>query len=312
MKKKIIIPCIFLFLLVSLHFTHVSAATPPDIIHSMVVEITPQPDGSLTMVYSFDYEATTDFPSDIQYLEIGVPNPDFTLQSYTPASLISKGHAKRGSKTSQVHLSFSQLPKAGDRFQFSFAIKQKSMIYKSGEEVSFQFRPGWFDFAAIKEVKVLIDTSGLKQVNMKPTASETASGKAIWVTKNLKPDEKTKLITVTCARSSFPQLANRDIKETPSNSNLFLAAICTLVVLIIAIRLVSKIGRCNFAGGRYIGGDRVGFNLSQNVSSRSGGGGFGGGGCACACACACAGGGRVGCSERGYQVTYWMLRQKHQ
>jgi hypothetical protein len=66
-----------------------AAATPPDIIHQMKVTITPQADGSLNIHYFLDYEATTDFPADICYLEIGVPNSSFTLLDYSPDTLIS-------------------------------------------------------------------------------------------------------------------------------------------------------------------------------------------------------------------------------
>ncbi|QUH26385.1 hypothetical protein [Serpentinicella alkaliphila] len=78
MKIKRLLITIFVFLLLTLQ---VVSATPPDIIHEMLVKITPNTDGSLNISYEFDYEATTDFPPNIQYLQIGVANSDFTLLS---------------------------------------------------------------------------------------------------------------------------------------------------------------------------------------------------------------------------------------
>jgi hypothetical protein len=182
-----------------------AAATPPDIIHQMTVTLTPQPDGSFNINYKMDYEATTDFPADIQYLEVGVPNPDFVLLDYSPSPLLS-GASENTNGGSWVHLDFTKLPKAGDRFQLDFTIMQRSLLNSADNNVSFQFRPGWFDFAEIKEMKVVLDTSPLQSPEFIPQPDETGSGQAIWVTRDMKTNEKTVLYTITCTRSSFSKL----------------------------------------------------------------------------------------------------------
>lgn len=182
MKYKIMILLVVLF---SVFTIRASAATPPDIIHEMDVNITPKSDGSLNINYALDYEAATDFPSDTQYLEVGVPNSDFTLVDYSHTSLISNAYEKK-SGTSQVHLNFSRLPKKGDRFQFNFTINQRSMMYEAGNNnVSLQFRPGWFDFAVINELKVILNTGNFSPIKFDPVPGETNSTGAVWITRNM-------------------------------------------------------------------------------------------------------------------------------
>lgn len=121
-----------------------------------------------------------------------------------------------------------------------------------------------------------------------------------------------------------------DENRAASSSLLFLpswGAVCTcaviLIVLVIVILLISLAnGVRGYSGGGYIGRPRptIGGMIfrgggsagsSRSIPpSRSGGGGglFGGRGssCACvscACACACAGGGRAGCSRKGFDIS---------
>lgn len=120
-------------------------------------------------------------------------------------------------------------------------------------------------------------------------------------------------------------------ESLPASSSLLLfpswGTVCTcsviLIIVVIVIILISLAnGVRNYTGGGYIGRSRPtiggtifrsGGTTSTSRStppSRSGGGGglFGGRGssCACvscACACACAGGGRAGCSRKGFDIS---------
>jgi hypothetical protein len=297
-----------------------AAATPPDVIHEMAVTITPQADGSLRIDYAMDYEATTDFPADIQYLEVGVPNSNFRLERYSPPDLISGGYEKKGG-VSQVHLDFIKLPKAGDRFKLDFTIIQDSMIYEAGNEVVFQFRPGWFDFAVIEVLKVTIDTSSLWGVTLKPKPDELDGSRAVWITRNMKANQQAEMITVTCARSSYPNLKSSSIRTASSagsgdsSETSSILLILGFIILLFVLSILAK--SRSYRRGRYGGGYRrhhpIHHHTHHHTFVRGGSGrGGGGGGCAhaCACACACAGGGRVGCSERGYDVTCWLVREQ--
>lgn len=324
---KILIHLILIIILLTFVSMPVTAATPPDIIHQMTVTITPQSNGSLNIKYELDYEATTDFPTDIQYLEVGVPNSDFTLLGYGhgPSSLISNGHENKNG-TSQVHLDFISLPKAGDRFSLDFTILQRSMVYDAGDNVSFQFRPGWFDFAVIDEMRVIVDTKDLINSQLDPVSDEMDGKQAIWITRSMDVNEKAGLVTVTCGRDSFPNMSNEIVKYDPSEGSyssgesyqsqgpgINVGGILTFVFtgIIVVLSIIGRSGRGSYYAGRYGGGYRGGFFGGHSTFHGGGGIGGGGGGHGCACACACAGGGRVGCSERGYQVMYWLIRHKN-
>ncbi len=338
---------------------YLAFGVPPDIIHEMVVTITPQDDGYLNIHYSLDYEAATDFPEDIQYLEVGVANTDFTLLDYSPDTLIEDAYGTT-QNGAFVHLDFKKLPKAGDRFTLEFTVKQGSMYNKSGQnDVSFQFVPGWFDFAIIKELQVIVETDGLNNVVVMPTPDKWSDSKAIWITKNLEANEKAEKISVLNSRSSGfsednayqdqPNNYNEDYapnyNDNPRTSSSFSFGRIILFIFVL-IFIASLLGgrRNRYRAGRYgggywgpppprhrsfwgppppppggfggrpprgFGGGGFGGGRSSGGSSgRSSGRSSGGGGRSCACACACAGGGRVGCSERGYQVLHWLIKNK--
>ena len=293
-----------------------AAQTPPDIIHSYVVTIDPQPDGSLLMKYDLDYEATTDFPSDIQHLQIGVPNTNFEIVDFSPKDFIVEAKAIKAGK-SQVELDFYKLPKKGDRFKISFTIRQKSMIYKVDDNnVSFKFIPGWFDFAEIKELKEIINLKDLKLVKVEPTSVLQEDGLATFTTKDIGVNDKAEPVVIITSRDSYPKLEDKDLtSESGSSGSLSVGLIVVLVILgiIVIIVIIGVVVGFDgdddgYSGGGYIGG------LGRGGGRSSGGGGsFSGRGssCACvsscACACACAGGGRVGCAERGLQVLNWYI-----
>ncbi len=304
--KRFKLPLTLLLLLLFLILSSPSAqaATPPDIIHKMNVAITPQKDGSLTIHYELDYEATTDFPSDIRYLEVGVPNTDFTLLDYGPSTLIS-GAKENKNGTSQVHLDFMRLPKADDRFQLEFTINQRSMIYQEDDFLSFQFRPGWFDFAEIDEMKVTLETSLLNNASCSPAPSTTDGALITWITYNMGVNQKTSLYTITCDKTSFPGLQEKDLISKPSDADTIIGIIVVIIICIFIGFLIIISKSNGYQKGRYAGGYKGGA-LGAHHTFRGGGTG-----CACACACACAGGGRVGCSERGYQVLHWLIKSGH-
>jgi len=113
----------------------------------------------------------------------------------------------------------------------------------------------------------------------------------------------------------------------PSWAGVCVCAVILMIVIIVIVLISLSNGIRGYRDGGYIGGSRPttgggwilrggGSSSSSSRStppSRSGGGGglFGGRGssCACvscACACACAGGGRAGCSRKGFDISKLM------
>jgi hypothetical protein len=313
------------------------ADIPPDIIHRFEVVITPQNDGSLLISYDLDYEATSDFTNDIPYVQIGVPNSNFTIREWGPTPLL-KGAKAITSGKSLVELDFARLPKKGERFKLHFAVLQGNMAYKAGEDVSFKFIPGWFDYAKVSELRVTwmlpSDTTLVKSVDPKPDSQ--GDNRATWVTFNLGTNQKAKAVTLIFAPAAFTELklvtaAQPTTSQDGESVNWGLILVIIIVVVVVIIFTIAVVSSSDdgysgggYAGGNYRGGGDYGggwsgssgrsSGSSGSSSGRSGGGGGGFGGrgssCACvsscACACACAGGGRVGCAERGLDVTYWL------
>jgi hypothetical protein len=292
------------------------AEIPPDIIHSYTITIDPQTDGSLLIKYELDYEATTDFPSDIQYLQIGVPNTDFEVVDFAPKDFIVQAKEIKAG-TSQVQLDFYKLPLKGDRFTISFTIKQRSMAYSTDDgNICFQFIPGWFDFAEITELREIINLENLNVVSTDPETS-IESGKMVFVVNNMEANEKAPAITVIATKDSYPNLNEDDlVTKNQATGGIGIGGAILIIILVVVVIMIiaaaaSGGGDGGYGGGGYFGG----YGGSSSGRSGGGDGGFSGRGssCACvsscACACACAGGGRVGCSERGLQVTHWL--QEH-
>src|SRR3990170_4064505 len=110
----------FVFILAALLLapTAVVLAADPDVIGEYSVTVSPQADGTLKMSYQFtNYCATTDFPSNSAFLEVGVPNRHFTITDIGPKDWVT-GASPKTSGGSWVHLDFIRLPKKGDCFNF--------------------------------------------------------------------------------------------------------------------------------------------------------------------------------------------------
>lgn len=344
MKTKNILTLI-LVCLILITTIPVSAATPPDVIHNYTVTITPQSDGTLNMRYDFSYCATTDFPG-AAYLDIGVANRHFSLTDYGPKDWIIKTTEYKSGK-SQVHLEFAKLPLAGDCFDFWFTINQQAMANVKGEEVSFEFFPGYFDFAEIKNLTIIWvvpeDTSAIHYLNPE---NEVVNGKITWTAQNLAPNQKF-TVELLLAKSVFPDLSpDQAISDpTPSKLNADILFIIIVVVIGAAVLTIAIIWwstdttvNDDYKPGRYIGNPtyknihttpRPSYrppSISRPLSPRPssprpsrrttgyGGSRSGrGSSCACvsscACACACAGGGRAGCTQKGFLVG-WLTKRK--
>lgn len=310
-----------------------SAQTPPDVIRQYTITVTPRSDGTLDMKYEFDYCATTEFPSGSAYLEIGVPNRQFEITDYGPKDWVSGANAKT-SGGSWVHLDFAGLPRAGQCFMFNFTIHQSAMAHSSGDDVAFQFIPGWFDFAKIEKLTILwvlpSDVSMVKTLDPQPARQEDS--RAVWEAQNLEPNQKF-TINLTVAKAAFPDL-NVEAAEQPASpagtegggGDVLLVLCVVLVVILVVIVLVAVLmgeSSGSYSTGGYVGGYTSGGGYRGGLSSSSsssgsrsgssssrssgGSGSYSGRGssCACvscACACACAGGGRAGCDQKGFDI----------
>ncbi len=314
-----------------------ASADQPDVIGRYAVHVMPQDDGTLMIEYRFsNYCATTDFPSDKPYLQVGVPNRNFDLVDWGPKSApnsqtkvwVTSARPLQG-VTSQVQLDFNKQPLAGECWDLYFTIKQAQMAYTQGSnEVSFQFTPGWFDFARIDTLAITWDLpDDLSLVHKTQPAPTNGQKQAIWTNTNMAPNDKF-TVTITYARSAFPNLAAGSLPSSPSNPAgstgeadnswviwvIVLIIIFLIVVLPMVRRVASDGGYGSMPGGVFYEGGGGSFGGGSSSRLGGGGGGFAGRGssCACAscaCACACAGGGRAGCARKGYDVSH-LIRKR--
>lgn len=322
------------------------AQIPPDDIKSYVVTVEPQPDGALKMKYDFNYCAVTDFPDDTQHLWVGVPNSSFELLDYGPKDWVVSANS-RGS-ASQVELNFAHLPKAGECFNLTFTILQRRMAYPTGGNVSFEFTPGWFDFARIDELKINWRLPDVKLIKLlDPVPTKQGGGVATWVQTNLAPNQKF-TVKVLVDKTAFGALAAEPspaAAPTGGGGDVLGTIVIVFVVILVVVVVLALLAAWvksdgdggytyptsrrspsgdSYTGGGYIGGyhssppSSHSSSSSNSSSSRSGGGsgsfGSRGSSCACvsscACACACASGGRVGCSEKGYDISCLLDKKK--
>lgn len=335
-KSRILFLVMWLLSLFGPVFVPNAGAAEPDVIKQYSVTVTPRSDGTLDMVYVFDYCATTDFPSGSAYLDVGVANSSFELVDYNPRDWVTNAYAKTDGG-SWVHLEFAHLPLAGECFTFDFTIHQSAMAHLSGEEVAFQFTPGWFDFARIEALRITWaepnDTSFVKSLDPQPTS--VAEGKAVWETTNLAPNQKF-TVNLVVAKSAFPDLnteaAAQPVPAEGGGGGDMLLVLCVVIavilVVIVLVAVLMSESSGSYSSGESIGGYHGGgiytggSSGSRSTGSSSGGRTSGGGGsysgrgssCACvhscACACACAGGGRAGCSRKGFDVRRFLKRTR--
>jgi hypothetical protein len=222
MKRRTVFYLVWVCLLIAwptLPSARALAAGPPDEIGEYQVAVTPEADGTLLMHYNFsNYCARTDFPSDTQYLEVGVPNGDFTIVDYGPKDWVTGAQA-RTSDGSWVRLNFARLPKTNDCFNAGFTIRQRAMAYAQGNDVSFQFTPGWFDFATIKKLTITWTLPGNAALvrSLEPQPATTDDSQAVWRTGNLAPNQQYPL-SLLIGRAAYPRFTGSPSTTTRSES----------------------------------------------------------------------------------------------
>lgn len=304
-------------------------AAAPDVIGQYKIAIQPQPDGTLSMRYEFNnYCVTTDFPSADFY--VGMPNSHFTITA-AGGDLSGDTGWVTGSSQSGVkaYVNFRDTPRAGQCFNFWYEFHQERIAYVSGENVSFQYQPSWFDFATITRLEIWWqlpdDQSLISSLTPEPTKQE---GWAIWTYDNMGVNAKTDMLNLLFLKAAFPNLptdtpdqSQSATSGSPEEGFLGLSCLWWIIIIVVIILVVMflawMIEDGGGGGGGYSGGGGGWSSLGGGGGgSSSSGGGWGGSsgrssGCAgCAgCACACAGGGRAGCSMKGFKLPRMILEE---
>lgn len=310
----------------------VLAEDPPDQLESYTISVIPQQDGSLIMDYKLDnYCVAIDaWPTDEPYLQIGVPNSNFTITEWGPKEgpnkVINAEVVNNGGSFVQLDFDKSGLPKKGDCFDLNFSIVQNHMAYPDPENsnITFKFIPaGWTFPIQVKTLTLVwalpVDTSLIKLTDPAPTAS--GSGSMVWQWNNPSMDAagmfSAASIKLAYDKSTFTLSdAAKTNNDGANGGSPDLATICLWVIVVIVIivlvlwifgAIIESIDSGDSLGTSFVTVAGNTIDAIDEISNAGGSGGSGGhsSGCACAgcaCACACAGGGRVGCSRKAIGI----------
>lgn len=239
--------------------TVVAADIPPDQLESYTISVTPQADGSLVMSYAlYNYCAKSDWPSDIPYLQVGVPNGNFIISEFGPKDgVIKVVNAEKivsGGTFVQLDFDASNLPKDGDCFNLNFSIVQGRMAYSSPEsgDITFELIPAGWDFPI--QVKTLTlnwatapDIALIKLTDPAPAATDSVN--MVWQWNNPQSDAsgmfRGATIKLVYGNEAFTLPADTPTAQSnnggtvePINAGLFLVVVLAVVVFVIVAAAV--------------------------------------------------------------------------
>ena len=209
---------------------------------------------------------------------------------------------------------------AGDILDISFSFNQSHMYHISGEEIVYDYSPGYFEDIAVNNATLRWNAKNVKKINnpeFKLVDGYYVYSHKLW-------HGETIGINLVYDNSSFNSIDPKGT-YTDDYDKYFWVKFWIWFGVIIGIIVISLIiGRLKkdpykagrgfyvpnnwdyfyhfpFYRNRYSNGGVSKEGKRINPPSSVGGGRSGGGGCACACACA--GGGRAGCSMKDYYHT---------
>ncbi len=292
---------------------------PQDIIEDYTIYVTPKEDGSLDIEYRFLW-TPLDENEPLEWVEIGMANESFTILNELSSNIRYVDRYTDEEGYCYVEVYFSRPYNSGETFEFSFKVNQKWMLCTNGDDVFYEFIPGWFNYTQVKHYSF----NFYKYGDIASYNGDTQD--AQWLTWEGSLDygyfrrmrvnyNSFDAATVRYERfdgsGSYDGLASD--KTAMTVGMVFLMILMAIGELFIIDSYVSYGRGRGFIHGyghpihvygrsnpRYVS------ERDKHTASRGGGRGFGGG-CACACACACAGGGRAGCSQKD---TYKVKRKR--
>jgi len=296
------------------------ADTRPDVLSAYAIAVTPQPDGMLTMTYTLTgYKVESDWPASEPYLQIGVPNGNFSITNFGSDGTVDVSNAEMvETNGSFVQFDFGTLPRTGDTFDLHFTIDQGGMAYRDtgADQIDYDFVPaGWTFPIVVDEMTVSwadpADPSQLALAEPSPQndgttmtwdwTSPSIDASGMFDAYAIQIDYQASAFDVSDAASAQSNGENGSGSGSYDNSGSSGDSSGALVGLFIVAMFVLAFVQM-FRGDQYGGGP--GFRAGTGVyhSGFSHACACACAGCACACACACAGGGRVGCSRKAIGI----------
>ena len=280
---------------------------PQDVIHQYNVTVEPLADGSLDIEYSLVWEAL-DATEELTWVEIGMPNRNFTVYSDSISSNIASYSKYSDGDYVSLQLYFENAYLGGDVIEFSFKVNQKDMLCINEKGYFYEFVPGWFNAIQVEHYEFLWRIGGTKDYVQRGSLDY---GEYSKMTIQYGMNDFAGCQTI----SYLPFEGDGATNELAEDKAAVLVLCCVVAALLIIGEVYIVDSYVSYGRGRgfltghgyhvhtygrsnphYIRArDKYNAEHSGHSGGRSGGRG---GGCACACACACAGGGRAGCSQK--------------
>jgi len=322
-NKVLIIFLITAFILIGYPIQAPAANGPLDEILLYEVNVEVQTDGTLIDTYHIQWKVLDDTSEGpLTWVKIGMPNNNWNIIS------TSETIASASSLDGYIRLDLDKAYYKNDVADFSFMVNQRDMLCDFSSTASsfffadqngaagntdlqdiayfIDFTPGWFTDTSVEKYKFTISPAGI----ISEGNQDRVEGDSLVWEGSLGNNEHREM-EVFYGASAFVNPAtvqwkpidyNNDYGNDNNNdynadsgagndSGSGVGAVNFFIIIFVALVIFTR-----FFG---IGG---GYRRGRGF----GGGGFhggGGGGCACAgcaCACACAGGGRAGCSMKGF------------
>lgn len=287
--------------------------SPQDRILDYRVTVEPMEDGTLNMLYEFEWEAL-DPSEDLTWIEIGVANQNFWIDPKSLSPTVSDAYRDVDDGYCYVHIDLRESYGEGDVLNFSFRIIQYNLLCENNGVSGYEWVPGWFNATPVDHYLFRWKSSDEIQSH---NADALRDGYLCW---EGKMDCGTYVpVSVHYSDDAFPGATrvgyhrfDGDVSNELMSEKIAVSVFLGIIILVILIgeviltdSLVSYHRGCGFL---HCYGYHVHLYGRTNplykkeaerraAASSSHGGGHGGG-CACACACACAGGGRAGCSQK--------------
>ena len=287
---------------------------PQDVIRSYEITVTPQPNGSLNVQYTFEWKPL-DLDEPLTWIEIGMANPDFTVvRGEHSVNLTALSHYTDDEGYVSLRLDLDRAYRAGELLKFTFTVNQERMLCKTDGNYFYEFVPGWFNATPVEHYKFRWKDDGVIASN----ADSEENGYLVWEGEmpcgwysmmSVKYGEDAFADAQTVSFFPFDDSGCYDALRDEKISGIFMAIFVCLILGVIELYIVDCYvsyhrGRGFLMGYgyhvHYYGSVNPAYRNARNRHQATHGRGGGGGGCACACACACASGGRAGCSQKDF------------
>jgi len=277
-----------------------------DVINEYTVYVTPRGDGSLDINYRFKWTAL-DEDEPLTWVDIGMANPNFAIYPDYSSTIRSIQNTSDDEGNSYATVHFTRPYVGGETFYFNFTINQKNMLCKSGDNLFYEFIPGWFNSIPVQHYSFKWKDSE----NISSSNAATYSDDWLTWTGSMEAGEY-RILKVNYKKFDAPtnfyqRFDDSGVYNEIENSKNTMFGFFMFIALLVEIFIIDCFvsysrGRGFLRGYGYhihtYGSRNPHYTAARNRHVASSRGGRSGGGCACACACACAGGGRAGCSQK--------------